>query len=145
MRRSSILLRNGFARRRLYLTTPCRHHSVQEILGPSEAFENPWETTNSWIKPLTGPVDIQSRHILQRIQELYQHQRPLSLDEVTTDRCNAILSLLFSSGDRITDTERSDRAHAILQAMQLFKPLLHFLPAVLHASVTLAVGEFSSP
>ena len=109
------------------------------MLGSPMTFESPWEATNSRIKPLEGghhSLDIQSRHLLQLLQELYQHKRPLSYDQVTTDRCNVVLRNLFSNNndasnstvtttkhDKVlwTHTERSDRAHAILQAMQLLE------------------------
>lgn len=115
---------------------------VQTFLGSPIQFESPWEATNSWIKPFTKGqhvLDIQSRHLLQLLQELYQHKRPLSYDEVTTHRCNVVLNSLFINATTVdnshdknqnkndnnrvlfTDTERSDRAHAILQAMQLFE------------------------
>lgn len=134
----TIIQRNGssssrpcsFHKRPLLLATSSRRLSfVQNLLGSPIGFESPWEATNSWIKPLEGQqiLDIQSRHVLQLLQEHYQHKRPLSFDEVTTDRCNAVLNLLFSNGihntndSRVfTHTERSDRAHDIMQAMQLF-------------------------
>ncbi len=71
---------------------------------------------------------MQSRHLLQLLQELYQHKRPLSYDHVTTDRCNAVLHHLFSHkmNDRVFHhPDRSDRAHAILQAMQWFEQYPH--------------------
>lgn len=125
----SILQRNTrpFSKRRLLLLTTAtsrRLSFVQNILGSPVSYESPWEGTNSWIKPLEGlsQLDIQTRHVLQLLQELHQHKRPLSFNEVTTDRCNTVLNLLFPNDNRITNTEaRSDRAHAIVQAMQLFE------------------------
>lgn len=83
---------------------------------PGVIFDNPWDTGSTRLANLSDPVaDTVTRHVIQLLQELYLTGRPRSADRITTERCNTVLQRLVSIADS------SDRAHAILELMRLFR------------------------
>ena len=90
------------------------------IPGPlySSAWERP-EDEDAWLQVLDHkPLDYQSRHLIQLLQEFYKSGgRPRTFDIATTKRCNAVLQELANNALTSGVLHRAD---AILKTMHLF-------------------------
>jgi hypothetical protein len=102
--------------------SPLIHHESNDWRDWFSATEyaNPWDAEESGLHTLEHvPLDVETRHIVQLLHELYLFGQPTTNNRVTTERCNHTLKHMFS----IPIEDRADRADAILKRMELFDNL----------------------